>query len=221
MAASKTKRSAAKPKAAPKKRKRKGHKPPTPTKKAPTGKRLTAAKQSLRDTQMLVRKHQGFSIREIAAEVGLSQKQTRTIIKEKQAAQEKLLELDALEIIERLVEELQASIGDFEKIALAAIEQHHLPAAVGAKRSANDARKELRELLQSVGALPHDLGTLTHLIDFRAVVAVLFDTVEGFVKQVEEMKLPKAKRQQVLNAAGTVTAKLDELGGVSHNGKDE
>lgn len=181
---------------------------------APSGPRLSAAQQSIRDTLMLTRLGQGWTVSEAAAEAGISERQAKTAIKKKREALEQgesLLERDVVEIIEGLVEELRMSVGDFEKIASAAMEQNNLPVAVGAKKGADDTRDKLRELLQSVGALPHDLGTVTHLIDLRAVVVEINIAVEGFVSDVLKLDLPKAKKEQIDSAHGRLTKRLDAI----------
>lgn len=190
------------------KRKRKG---PARGKAKKPGKRLTAAQKSLRDTRMLTLQIQGLSLEEIGAEVGLSVGRVKERILAKKKELPRLLDMDAAAIIENFVVELQVSISDFEKIASAAVEGANLPVAVGAKGRANDARTQLRELLQSVGALPHDLGTLTWVIDIRAVVTEINTTVENFAAAVGAMDLPKDKRDAVLDAAGNVVAVLDEI----------
>jgi enamine deaminase RidA (YjgF/YER057c/UK114 family) len=153
---------------------------------------------------------------------------TRTVkfaLKAKREAQDNLLDKDVVEIVEGMVEELRTSIGDFEKMTMAAMEANNLPVAVGAKKGANEAREKLRELLQSVGALPHDLGTLTHVIDLRAVVVEINTAVEEFmtwmkswVEAVEqEVELPAEKKVEVLDAAGRVVQRLDQIAGAPQN----
>jgi hypothetical protein len=179
----------------------------------PSGPRLTAAQQSLRDSWMVVRISQGWTFPEVAAEAKISVSQAKRAVKAKREAMPALLEQDPVEIITYLVEGFQASIGDFEKMALA-YSQAHPSAAVGAKKAANDARASLTTLLQSVRVLPHDLGTMRHLVDLRAVVAAVIDGVEAFEKKVEEEKLPKAKREPVLAAAHELTEKLEKVAGL-------
>ena len=162
---------------------------------------------------MLTRKIQGWTWEDLSAEHGLSVTAVKEAVKKKKESLPRLLDKKETEIIEQMVEELQVSIGDFEQIASAAMEQANLPVAVGAKGRADTARGQLLELLQSVGKLPNDLGTLTWIIDIRAVVLEINGAVEEFVKAVEKevADLPDATRTPILEAAGTVTKKLDEI----------
>lgn len=179
----------------------------------PSGPRLTAAQQSLRDSWMVVRISQGWTYQEVSAEAKISVSAAKRAVKAKRDAMPALLEQDPVEIITYLVEGFQASIGDFEKMALA-YSGAHPSAAVGAKKAANDARASLTTLLQSVRVLPHDLGTMRHLVDLRAVVVAVLDGVEEFQEKVRAEKLPKAKREPVLAAAQELTEKLEKVAGL-------
>lgn len=175
-------------------------------------KALTAAQRSVRDTLMLTRRIQGWDWPEIMAEAGIKRKQTaEELVKAKRESMPKLLDRDEVEIIENLILELQVSIGDFEKIANAALDGNNLNVAVGAKARADDSREKLRELLQSVGALPHDLGTMTHIIDIRAIVVEINSVVEGFVDVVRALPLPDDQRGLVIEAAEKVAGRLDDI----------
>lgn len=205
----------------------KAAKVPVPKPKSGKGGKMSAAEQSVRDTLMLSRKIQGFSYPEIAAEFGLNKITVEKAIKNKREATELLLDRDVVDIVEGMIEELQATAVDFEKIALSALKTRNLNSAIGAKRGAMEARRDLRELLQSVGALPHDLGTVHHIVDIRAVVIQINENVEKFVAAVEEVDLPKETRSKVLGAAKRVSGTLDEIAeaphavGTTNGGSDE
>jgi hypothetical protein len=191
------------------------------TKAKARGPRLTAAAQSIRDTLIVARKHQEWPWEAIAKEAGISVSATKKAYYSRRAASENLLEQDPIEIIRMLVEGLQLSIGDLEQLAVAGMEERNLAVAVGAKKGANDARGKLQDLLQSVGVLPHELGTLRWHVEFRSVVVQLVDTVDGFVKTIEGLKLPKAKRDEVVAAAVAVRDDLEGMGTVPDlNGGD-
>lgn len=188
--------------------KRKGHQRKSRTRT----KRLSAATRSALDTQMVAEQIRGIPLAEIARTHKLKPAKAAERIKDRRANMPRLLDLDAAEIIENFVVELQLSIGDLEAIAAAALGGNNLNAAVGAKDRANKAREQLKELLQSVGALPHDLGTLTWVIDIRAVVTEINAAIVAFVGSVDTMPLPDANRQEVIEAAEKVTARLDQIG---------
>lgn len=181
------------------------------TKAKASGPRLNAAKQSVRDTLIVARRHQNWPWEAIAKEAGISVSATKKAYYARRAVGENLLEEDPIEIIRMLVEGFQLSIGDLEQLAVAAVEQKNLPAAVGAKKGANEARGKLQDLLQSVGVLPHELGTLRWHVEFRSVVVQLVDTMDGFVKTIEGLKLPKDKREQVIEAAAKVRDDLEGM----------
>jgi hypothetical protein len=198
----------AKAKAGADKRKRKG---PARGKARKVTKRLGAAQRSALDSQMVAEQIRGIPLAEIAVTHKLKPAEVSKRIKARRENLPRLLDQDAAEIIENFVVELQVSIGDLEAIASAALEGNNLPSAVGAKDRANKAREQLKELLQSVGALPHDLGTLTWVIDIRAVVTEINAAIVGFVGAVGEMPLPDVNRQEVIDAAEKVTGRLDEI----------
>lgn len=185
------------------------------------GPRLTAAQQSIRDTLIVARKHQAWPWEAIAKEAGISVSATKKAYYNRLKASENLLEEDPIKIIRMLVEGLQLSIGDLEQLAVAGLEERNLAVAVGAKKGANDAREKLQDLLQSVGVLPHELGTLRWHVEFRSVVVQLVDTVDGFVQTIEGLKLPKAKREEIVTAAKTVRGELESMGATPQlNGGD-
>lgn len=191
------------------KRKRKG---PARGKAKRKSKRLSAAQRSQLDSLMVAEQIRGIPIAEIATTHKLKPAEVQKRIAARRENLPRLLDLDAAKIIENFVVELQVSIGDLEAIAAAALDGNNLNAAVGAKDRANKAREQLKELLQSVGALPHDLGTLTWVIDIRAVVTEINTAIVAFVGSVAQMPLPDANRQEIIDAAEKVTAELDRIG---------
>lgn len=196
------------------KRKRKG---PARGKSRKKGKRLSAAQINLRATVMLTRHIQGWSYEEIAADAGVKVEAARKIVQRRRESFPKLLDRDAVEIIENLALELQLSIADFEAIASAAIEGNNLSVAVAGKARADDAREKLRELLQSVGALPLDLGTMTHIIDIRAVVVEINTSIERFVDAIAAIPMPDDARAAVRAEAKRVSGRLDEIAAAPQN----
>jgi hypothetical protein len=175
--------------------------------------RLSAARQSMRDTLMLTRvESQGWTIREAAAEAGLTEKAAKNALKKKrEAIGDSLLDEDMVSIVESLIRQWQASIGDYEKLAVAAMDNNHPAVAVGAKKGADGAREKLTELLQAVGGLPHDLGTVTHTIEIRAVVMKINTLVEGFVGEIMNLDLAEKDRKPIVLAAGELTQGLDAI----------
>lgn len=207
----KAKAKAAKPKAKAKP-KGKAKAPAKRSRRGPKGPRLTAAEQSIRDTLIVARKHQDWPWEAIAKEAGISVSATKKAYYNRRRAAESLLDEDPIAILRMLVEGLQLSIGDLEQLAVASMEDRNLAVAVGAKKAANDAREKLQELLQSVGVLPHELGTLRWHVEFKSVVVQLVDTVDNFVERIEGLKLKKADREAVVGAAVELRSGLETMG---------
>lgn len=183
------------------------------TKDVPRGPKLNATEQSIRDTLIVTRKAQNWPWEAIAKEVGLSKSATEAAYRRKLESMPSLLELDAKKILEGLIEGLQFSIGDLEQLAVASVEERNMPAAVSAKKAANEAREKLQTLLQTTGILPHDLGTFRHQFEFRVVVVEVVNLVHTFVQRIEAIDLPEDKRPLVQEAAGELTAGLEQIDG--------
>jgi hypothetical protein len=181
--------------------------------------RKSAAEQALRDTLMVAREHQDWSIEKIAAEAGLSVPGARKAIagKKKAMAAAMPLSQDPMKIVTAVIEGYQSSIVDFEVMAHE-YSVKNPSAAVGAKKAANETRERLTELLQAIGHLPHELGTLRWVAEVNVVVEQFVSIIEVFEARIVEMKLPKAKREGVLDAAGDVRRSLEQVTGASRNG---
>lgn len=182
--------------------------------KGKTPQRLTAAQQASRDTLIVTRVAQGWPWKRIAAEAGVTIRTAQRAHAAKKAAMPDLMSRDPLAIVRMLVEGFQMSIGDFEAMAVD-YAQKHPSAAVGAKKAANDARGDLAALLQATGALPHELGTLRHVVELQNVATQIIGLVVGFEDAVKSMKLPKAQREPVLEAASTVVDGLEVIAGTA------
>lgn len=176
------------------------------------GQAVLSAQRSARDTLIVARKAQGWPWSSIAKEAGLKIKAAENAYRARVKDMDQLLEQDAIEILNSLVQGLMLSIGDLEQLSVAALEDRNVSAAVGAKRGANDAREKLQNLLQTSGLLPQDLGTIRLEVDFRVFVKAMFDSVGEFVLQVQSLNLPPKQAQRVLAAADTVNERLLALG---------
>lgn len=178
----------------------------------PRGPRLTAAQQSLRDSLMLARKAQGWTWAEIAAEAGIAQKTAKAAVKAKREASPPVLDQDPIKVASGIVEGFQASIADFERMALAYVEVHP-SSAVAAKRSADDARRNLAVLLQGLGVLPHELGRLSFVVDIRATVTAIVGALGDFERVVNGTEAPKKEKTKLLRASGKLRNALEDIAG--------
>lgn len=178
------------------------------------GARLNAAQQNLRDTLIVVRVGQDWEWEAIAEEAGISVSQCQRAYKAKRNAMPDLMSMDPLDIVRELVEGFQLSITDFEAMASAYVVDNP-PAAVGAKKAANGARADLAALLQATGQLPHELGTLRHVVELRAVVGQIVTVVAGFEAKVKRMKLDPAQKRRVVKAASETRKELESIAGTA------
>jgi hypothetical protein len=173
---------------------------------------LTNAEKSLRDTLIVQRVAQGWTWREISDEVGLSISQCKRAHKSKKQVMSDLLDMDPVEIVKRVIEGFEASIGDLEKMAFE-YGASHPSAAVGAKKGADEARRNLIILLQSIGVLPHELGTLRYVREVRVIVDLLVESVDRFEKRVGAIEMPPKHRKEVRKAADELRSSLKEAAG--------
>lgn len=180
-------------------------------------KRLTAAAQAARDSLMVARRVQGWTWEATAREAGITVRQAKNAVKARQEGAPLQFAADPVRVVEEIFTAYQLSIGDFEAIALQAIEDGNLAAAVGAKRSANDARDKVLTLLQLTGRLPQELGSLRHLMDLRAIAVRMLDTMDAFEREMgDALKLRKeADRVEAgREAARKVRLTFNELLGI-------
>jgi hypothetical protein len=157
-----------------------------------------------RDTLMLTRLAQGWSLRAIAAEAGVTERQASRAIERRKAETPLVLNIDPVKVVEDVALGLQLSIGDLELVAAEGMSRNQLNVAVGAKRAANDARGQVISLLQDVGRLPQDLSSLRHLLDLKEVALRMVTSVDVFVEEIERGGDPEA-------AAHDVRRTFDEL----------
>lgn len=183
-----------------------------------TGASLSAARRSLRDTQIVQRRIQDWPWDAVAKEAKLSVQATKEAHNRKIAEMRGILQQDPVVILEGLVNGLVASVGDLEQLAVAAADGGQVNSAISAKRAANEAREKLQTLLQDTGNLPRDLGALSVQIEVDVVVKEIVGFVFGFIAQVEQLELPKGARQPVLSAAGQLKANLEQIGAGDQNG---
>lgn len=189
-------------------------------KKVPRGPKLSAALQSQRDALIVTRRAQSIPWGAVASEVGLSISATEAAYRKRLEAMDSLLEVNAQIILEALINGLQMSIGDLEQLALAAIEERNVPAAVGAKRAANEAREKLQGLLQSTGILPHDLGVMRHQFEAHVFIRKIVVFVEAFIGEINDLELPKDKRPAVIEATARLSKGLDDIGASTNGDSD-
>jgi hypothetical protein len=170
---------------------------------------LTNAEKSLRDSLILQRRAQRWTWEQIAEEVGLSVSACKRAAKAKRETMLQILDMDPIEVVKKIIEGFEASIGDLEVMATE-YAQHHPSAAVGAKKGADEARRNLITLLQSIGFLPNELGTIRWIVEVRQIVELLTTSVTRFETRISDLDLEPKVRKQLEDASGELRKALHE-----------
>jgi hypothetical protein len=178
---------------------------------------LTNAEKSLRDSLILQRRAQRWTWEEISEEVGLSVSACKRAAKKKRETMMKLLDMDPIEVVKKIVEGFEASIGDLEAMAVEYASAHP-SAAVGAKKGADEARRNLITLLQSIGFLPKELGTIRWVVEVRQIVELLTTSVTRFEARIMELDLSEENRKHLEEASGELRGALKEAAGTPTSG---
>lgn len=178
------------------------------------GRKLNSAEKSLRDTLIMQRVAQGWTWEEIGQEAQLSVSQCKRAYKAKKKVMKELLDMDPIDIIKDVIEGFQASIGDLEKMAVQYAEGHP-SAAVGAKKGADESRRNLIQLLQSLGVLPQELGTMRFVVEIRQVVELMLTSITKFEARMSRLELPDKQRKLVMGASDELRKTLKDAAGES------
>lgn len=179
----------------------------------PKGSRgLNNAQKSLRDSFILQRRSQGWTWEEISGEIELSITQCKRAAKAKRETMLQILDMDPIAVVKKIIDGFEASIGDLEKMAVE-YAAHHPSAAVGAKKGADEARRNLIQLLQSIGFLPQELGTIRWVVEVRQIVELITQSVARFETRIGELELPENTRKQLEEEAGELRGALEQAAG--------
>jgi hypothetical protein len=180
----------------------------------PGPKRITHAQRLQRDQLISARRAQGWDWPKIAKEAGVSVRAAQDAHRRIVDSQPLNLKTDPARIVEHVFDGVQQSIAGFEAIAAQALERNNLSSAVGAKRSANDARQQIMVLLQMTGRLPQDLSALRHLIDLRALAVRMLDAMDKFERGMAQLELDAETRKAVDDGVLEVRGMFNELVGI-------
>lgn len=140
------------------------------------GGRLRVAQRALRDALIVQRVTEGWSWAMIAEEAAISARQCQRVANE-YAENPSPLDVAPTQLIEELARGYRQSVSTFTALAASA---DNTAAAVGALKGANDAREKMIAVLQAVGHVPHDLGTLRLQRDVQQLALRMLDGVEAF-----------------------------------------
>lgn len=144
---------------------------------------------------------EGLTWKEIVAKDGRQERTLRTVVADYLANVEegdavKPLERDPLDIIESMVNELGIMRDTMQTLVANSEDEKTVVAGV---REWRRLVKEVRELLQGVGKLPRELGTLRHLVEVRE----LSERLDGWLDRLEDGQMsPQELRASVAEWAG-------------------
>lgn len=142
----------------------------------PSGK-MTNFQRLQRDSGLVQLMKRGVDSTVAGPMYGLSPRQARRIYKTYVETLEDLNQIDPKEHVEEMLANYDSAISD---LALIARDAKNDNARVGATRMRLEAVRGKIELLQSLGLLPKDLGTVTLRDDFVRVVRVILAVLDAF-----------------------------------------
>lgn len=140
------------------------------------GGRLRAAQKAMRDALIVQRVRESWTWAMIAEEAGIKPRQCQRVWESFRDGPGPL-DIDPVSYVEELAMGYRISVGQFTALAANA---DNTAAAVGALKGANDAREKLLALVQSVGVVPEDLGTLKLHRDVQTVALTMLDAMAEF-----------------------------------------
>jgi hypothetical protein len=146
---------------------------------APEGqKALNSFEQYERNIRMVNERVRGLPWPVVARNSGLSERRCKEIFAEWRRTHPPLRLRDPMDIVDDALRHYEALIGDLELDAVTA--RPGTTVAVGARNAKMRAIREMLELLQAVGSLPADLGSLAAVIDGQIVADRVVSVLERF-----------------------------------------
>lgn len=170
---------------------------------APERKAMDVFAQYNRNIKIVNDRVRGLPWPEIAAEACLSEIRCKQIFALWRETNPTLRERDPMEIVDDALRTYEALIGDLEKDAIAA--KPGTSVAVGARNAKLRAMREMLELLQAVGSLPADLGSLGAVIDGQIVADRVVTVLERFAGRPVDEEFEEA----MLEALGGPVKELE------------
>ena len=157
-----------------------------------------------RNMELIMLARRGVTPEALAVRFEMSPVTVRRIIKEWRDEQPELGDIEPLEIVEETLQGYTAAIEELAEYALDS--GGNTAAKIGAVRVRLEALKGRLELLQGLGVVPHELGTLRLAEDWVRVARLVIQVLEawGVPEQVQvaiidavegrEPELPEGKR---------------------------
>lgn len=150
--------------------------PVTPKRK----KVLSLWQQVERNLAIVERRARGDSWEDIANEHGVTIKRAKLIMAEYRRENPSLRNLLPVEIVDELLEGYSADLRALNETYDAAVLCANINGRVGAINSRMAARARIAELLQAIGVLPHDLGTMHLVIEGQVMAEKVFSVLERY-----------------------------------------
>lgn len=129
----------------------------------PVGRGLTAEQQTERNLLIVGERARGVTVDEVARKYRVTDRTVRNVMAKWRDRNPTLRTHEPMDIVDEMLDGYAALISDYEKDATTA--GHGTAIAVGARHGKLRAYRQRAELLQAVGVLPNDIGTLNLYID--------------------------------------------------------
>jgi len=113
----------------------------------------------------------------IANTYGVSERQCQQIVHDYRATQPTLRDHDPLEIVDDILEGLEGAIEELAVVSHTTASDQVRVSAINAKLA---AQKQIVAILQTVGVLPNDLGSLRMEVDARMTADRVLSVIERF-----------------------------------------
>lgn len=140
-------------------------------------KKLTTLDRLRRDSELVMLMMRGVDSMVAGPMYGLSPRQARRIYKTYAPQLEDLKQVDVKQHVEDMLVNYDAAIND---LALIARDASNDNARVGATRTRLEAVRGKIELLQSLGLMPKDLGTITLRDDYIRMIRTILAVLDAF-----------------------------------------
>lgn len=141
------------------------------------GRKMTSLQRVKRDASIIQLIKRGITPDQAGAPFGLTRRQVQRIVRQYENEAPDLSELDPGSLVRQTLWNYEAAI---EELALLAAKTDHGPTKVGAIRVRLEALRGRLELLQSVGAVPHDLGQIRVIDDAQATARQILNVFDHY-----------------------------------------
>ena len=130
-----------------------------------------------RNAEIVQARIRGLPWTTIANTYGVSARQCQQILRDYRGTNPTLQTREPLEIIDEVLEGLEAAI---EELAIVSHTTRNDAVRVSAINSRLGAQQQIVNVLQTVGVLPNDLGTLRMQVDARVTADRVLSVIEQF-----------------------------------------